>query len=378
MIYNDFQDLKLSALGFGAMRLPIINNVGANIDEEKAAEMIAYALEKGINYFDTAYGYHDGMSEIVMGKLLSAYPRKTYYLASKFPGYDLNNMNKVEEIFEEQLKKCGVDYFDFYLLHNIYEKNIDPYLDPQYGIMEYLLAQKANGRIKHLGFSVHGRYETIKKFLDAHGKDMEFCQVQLNYLDWTLQNAKAKVELLNSYNIPIWVMEPLRGGKLANLSEENIEKFKAIRPDETPVSVAFRFLQSLPTVTVSLSGMSTMEQLQKNIETFETFAPLNESELEVAFDVANSMLDGVPCTACRYCTASCPAGLDIPVLLSLYNDAKFINSIIAHMSVAAFPKDKRPSACIACKACEKVCPQQIEIADTMAAFVERLKQPAGL
>ena len=159
-------------------------------------------------------------------------------------------MDKVDTIFEEQLGKCGMEYFDFYLLHNIYEKNIDPYLDPKYGIMDYLLKQKENGRIRHLGFSAHGRYDTMKRFLEAYGDKMEFCQIQLNYLDWKLQDAKAKVELLNEYHIPIWVMEPLRGGKLAVVGEEYEKELKGLRPEEGVPAWAFRFLQSLPEVTV--------------------------------------------------------------------------------------------------------------------------------
>lgn len=225
--------MKLSALGLGAMRLPLIEGGSdADIDEKAAEEMIDYAMKQGINYYDTAFGYHNGQSEIVTGRILGNYPRDSYYLATKFPGYDLSNMGKVEEIFEEQIRKCGVEYFDFYLFHNVYEKNIDPYLDEKNGILKYLLQQKENGRIRHLGFSCHGRYDTLKRFLDAYGEHMEFCQIQLNYLDWKLQDAKAKVELLNERKIPIWVMEPLRGGKLAVLSEENSRKLKALRPEE--------------------------------------------------------------------------------------------------------------------------------------------------
>lgn len=379
MVYKDFQTKKLSALGLGAMRLPLTaGGSDAEIDETKTAEMAAYAMEHGINYYDTAYGYHEGQSEIVMGKILGKYPRENYYLASKFPGYDLSNMGKVEEIFEEQLQKCKVDYFDFYLFHNVYEKNIDPYLDEKNGILKYLLKQKENGRIKHLGFSCHGRYETLKRFLDAYGEHMEFCQIQLNYLDWKLQDAKAKVELLNERQIPIWVMEPLRGGKLAKLSEENSQKLKALRPAEEDPAWGFRFLQSIPGVTMVLSGMSNMEQLKENIATYEEEKPLSEKEMEALMEVTDSMLDILPCTACRYCTAHCPKQLDIPMLLSLYNESRYHMGFITKNAVDSLDEAKRPDACIGCRSCEAVCPQQLKISEAMADFTEKLKQPAGL
>lgn len=379
MVYKDFQTKKLSALGLGAMRLPLTaGGSDAEIDETKTAEMAAYAMEHGINYYDTAYGYHEGQSEIVMGKILGKYPRENYYLASKFPGYDLSNMGKVEEIFEEQLQKCKVDYFDFYLFHNVYEKNIDPYLDEKNGILKYLLKQKENGRIKHLGFSCHGRYETLKRFLDAYGEHMEFCQIQLNYLDWKLQDAKAKVELLNERQIPIWVMEPLRGGKLAKLPEENSQKLKELRPEEEDPAWGFRFLQSIPGVTMVLSGMSNMEQLKENIATYEEEKPLSEKEMEALMEVTDSMLDILPCTACRYCTAHCPKQLDIPMLLSLYNESRYHMGFITKNAVDSLDEAKRPDACIGCRSCEAVCPQQLKISEAMADFAEKLKQPAGL
>lgn len=379
MVYKDFQTKKLSALGLGAMRLPLTaGGSDAEIDETKTAEMAAYAMEHGINYYDTAYGYHEGQSEIVMGKILGKYPRESYYLASKFPGYDLSNIGKVEEIFEEQLQKCKVDYFDFYLFHNVYEKNIDPYLDEKNGILKYLLKQKENGRIKHLGFSCHGRYETLKRFLDAYGEHMEFCQIQLNYLDWKLQDAKAKVELLNERQIPIWVMEPLRGGKLTELSEENSQKLKALRPEEEDPAWGFRFLQSIPGVTMVLSGMSNMEQLKENIATYEEEKPLSEKEMEALMEVTDSMLDILPCTACRYCTAHCPKQLDIPMLLSLYNESRYHMGFITKNAVDSLDEAKRPEACIGCRSCEAVCPQQLKISEAMADFAEKLKQPAGL
>lgn len=374
MIYKKFQELELSALGMGAMRLPVMDGDEARIDEAATQKMMDYAMEQGINYYDTAWGYHNGNSEIVMGKVLSKYPRKSFYLASKFPGYDLANMNKIKEIFEKQLEKCKVTYFDFYLFHNVCEMNIDAYLDEKYGIFDYLMEQKGNGRIRHLGFSAHGSYATMKRFLEAYGEQMEFCQIQLNYLDWSLQDAKAKVELLNEYQIPIWVMEPLRGGRLAKLSEEAEIKLNNIRPDEKIPAWAFRFLQGIPEVTMILSGMSNLEQLSENINTFEQDKPLNKEEKEVLFTVAEGMLNGtLPCTSCKYCVSHCPQGLEIPSLIELYNEHIFTGGgFIAPMALMATPKEKQPSACVGCKSCEAVCPQQIKIADVMALFTEKL------
>ena len=375
MIYRDFQDIKLSALGMGAMRLPVVDGDDSRIDEKKAEEMVACAMEQGVNYYDTAWGYHGGNSEIAMGKALKKYPRENYYLATKFPGYALSNMDKVEEIFEEQLKKCQVEYFDFYLFHNVCEMNIDAYLDEKYGIYEYLIEQKKNGRIRHLGFSAHGSYDVIKRFLDAYGKDMEFCQLQLNYLDWSFQDAKAKVELLKEHDIPVWVMEPLRGGKLASLSEENTKKLREMRPDEETPAWAFRFLQSLPEVKVVLSGMSNMEQLQANIRTYEEDKPLSGEEMKNLLDIADSMLKKktLPCTACHYCVSHCPQELDIPELLNLYNEHCFTEGgFIAPMALSSYPDDKKPSACIGCRSCEAVCPQQIKISEAMSDFAEKM------
>ena len=375
MIYREFQDLKLSALGMGAMRLPVVNGDDASIDEAAAFAMVDEAMAKGVNYYDTAWGYHNGNSELVMGRALARYPREKFYLATKFPGYDLSNMPKVKEIFAKQLEKCQVKYFDFYLFHNVCEMNIDAYLDPQYGIYDYLLEQRKNGRIHHLGFSAHGDYDVMKRFLDAYGKDMEFCQIQLNYLDWEFQDAKKKVELLNEWNIPVWVMEPLRGGKLASLSAEDEAKLKALRPEETIPAWAFRYLQTIPSVKVVLSGMSNMKQMQENIRTFEEDKPLNDEELKAIYSIADGMVKKIvlPCTACHYCTSHCPQGLDIPGLLALYNEHCFTEGgFIAPMALQAVPADKQPSACIGCRSCEAVCPQGIKISEAMADFAARL------
>lgn len=376
MIYKSFGEKKLSALALGAMRLPTVDGDDSRIDEIRTAEMVDYAMKNGINYYDTAWGYHSGNSEIVMGKCLKKYPRESFCLASKFPGYDLSNMTKVSEIFEKQLEKCQVDYFDFYLFHNVCEMNINEYLDPKYGILDYLLEQKKNGRIKHLGFSAHGSCDVMKRFLDAYGKHMEFCQIQLNWVDWSFQNAKEKVELLEEYHLPVWVMEPLRGGKLASLSETRNQRLKALRPEEEIPAWSFRFLQSIPSVVVTLSGMSNFEQLKDNIKTFETEKPLNEAEREELFAMANAMTrkDSLPCTACRYCTTHCPQGLDIPMLIELYNEHCFTGSggFIAPMALMAVAEDKKPTACIGCRSCEAVCPQQIKISEAMSDFSKKL------
>ena len=374
MIYKNFKDLKLSALGMGCMRLPLADGTDANIDETKTAEMVAYAMEKGINYYDTAWGYHSGNSEIVMGNVLSKYPRENYYLATKFPGYDLSNMGKVKEIFEKQLEKCKTNYFDFYLFHNVCEMNIDAYLDESYQIHSYLMEQKQKGKIKHLGFSAHGSYDVMKRFLEKYGKDMEFCQIQLNYIDYSFQDAKSKIELLKKYQIPVWVMEPLRGGKLCKLSEEEVKPLKDFRNIDA-TEWAFRFLQTIPEVTMILSGMSNLEQMKQNIATFETEKPLNKTEMQALLSVADGMLTGkLPCTACHYCISHCPQQLDIPRLLELYNEHNFTGGgFIAPMVISTIPKEKQTSACIGCRSCEAVCPQQIKISEAMADFTAKLK-----
>ena len=375
MIYRDFQDLKLSALGMGAMRLPVIDGDDTRVDQELVNKMVACAMEGGVNYYDTAWGYHGGQSELAMGRALAAYPRESFYLADKFPGYDLSNMDKVEEIFEKQLEKCGVEYFDFYLVHNVCELNIEEYLNPAHRIYDYLTAQKKNGRIRHLGFSAHGSRAVIERFLSVYGDAMEFCQLQINYLDWNFQDAKGKVALLRERGLPVWVMEPVRGGSLASLKPEYEERLRALRPDETIPAWAFRFLQSIPEVTVTLSGMSNLDQMQQNIATFGEEKPLSAQEMDALLGIADEMVKKIalPCTACRYCTTHCPQGLDIPHLLALYNEHAYSNGgFIAPMAVSAIEEDKRPNACIGCRSCEAVCPQQIKISEAMADFSRML------
>ena len=375
MIYKDFRGMKLSALGMGTMRLPVVDGDDSRVDERAAAEMVALAMKSGVNYYDTAWGYHGGQSEVVMGRLLKEYPRESFCLATKFPGYDLSNMDKAGEIFEEQLKKCRTDYFDFYLFHNVCEMNIDAYLDKSHGIHRCLTEQKAAGRIRHLGFSAHGSYEVIRRFLEAYGRDMEFCQLQLNYLDWEFQGARSKVELLREWGLPVWVMEPLRGGQLSRVTPAQAAPLAALRPGETPSAWAFRFLQTLPDVVVTLSGMSSLPQMEENLATFGEEKPLDSQEWEALMGVAQGMLreNVLPCTACRYCVSHCPQGLDIPALLALYNEHRVSGGgFIAPMALMAYPEEKKPGACIGCRGCEAVCPQQIRISEGLADFCRLL------
>lgn len=372
MIYNDFCGNKVSALGMGCMRFPVKDDV---IDEAAVAEMFDYAISHGVNYFDTAWGYHGGESEIVTGKTLAKYPRESYYLADKFPGYDLRNMDKVEEIFPRQLEKTGAKYFDYYLIHNVCENNIEEYLDPKYGIMEYVLKKKEEGIIRHLGFSVHGNSDTFVRFMEAYGEHMEFCQIQLNWIDWDFQDAKFKVEYLRERGIPVIVMEPLRGGKLASLDEEDTAKLKTLRPDASVPEWSFRYVQSVPGVALTLSGMSNMEQLQENIATYETEKPLNEEEMEALIGIGRKLVGCVPCTSCRYCVDHCPMELDIPHLLNLYNEQVFTGGgWMVPMMLKKLPEDKKPASCIGCRSCEAVCPQVIKISEVLADFAEKTKK----
>ena len=392
MIQNDFLGEEVSRLGFGAMRLPVIDGNASAIDEAQVNAMVDAAIDAGVNYFDTAYPYHGGMSEVVIGRSLGRYPRESYLLATKYPGHQIADTNDPAPIFEEQLVKCGVSYFDFYLLHNIYEASIDVYTDEKWKIADYFIEQKKLGRIRHLGFSCHGRTETLAAFLDYGARKyvelkvqdpeaaalfsgnniMEFCQIQLNYLDWTLQDAASKTAFLENANIPIIVMEPLRGGKLATLTDDRLKVPGQLDAERSAVEWSFRWLQGIPNVKVILSGMSNLEQVKENCRFFETAQPLTEAEEGVLMDVAETLKGGVPCTACRYCVDSCPQSIDIPMMLATYNDMQFDTSFTISMQMDAVPKGQRAQDCIACGACTRMCPQGIDIPDTLAKLAATL------
>ena len=371
MIYNDFQGKALSRLGFGMMRLPLRED--RSVDEEATFAMVDYALAHGVNYFDTAYPYHDGLSEIVAGRALARHPRESYYLADKYPGHQIADTYDPAEIFEEQLQKCGVSYFDFYLLHNVNENSLPVYTDPKWGIVDYFVEQRKKGRIRHLGFSCHIQPEGLKTFLDYCGSEMEFCQIQLNYLDWTLQSGGEKYEMLTAAGIPVWVMEPVRGSKLASLPASAEAKLRALRPNESTAAWAFRFLQALPNVKMVLSGMSSMAQMIDNVHTYEAEKPLNEEEYAALMEVAEQLKGAVPCTACRYCCAGCPAGLDIPTLIQFYNNARVQKSITVSIQMSGYGADKWPDACVGCGQCAHACPQKIDVPQVMSDFADLMK-----
>ena len=372
MDYSEFKGLKISRLGFGMMRLPILDGDYGKIDLPTTAKMFDRAIQGGVNYFDTAWPYHNGASETAAGEILSKYPRGSYFLATKFPGYDIPSFEKTEEIFAEQLRKCRTDYFDFYLMHNVDNADVGYYLDDaKYGHMSYFKKERDAGRIRHLGFSTHGSLDTMRRFLDAYADVMEFCQIQLNWFDWKFQQAEEKVRLLKEYGLPVWVMEPLRGGRLANLEKEDNDFLASKRAGSTAADWAFNFLRQLSDVVVILSGMSTPEVLESNLHCFNETEPLSAAELAALKQVEEKLAGSktIPCTGCRYCVSHCPMEIEIPQMLTLCGELKMKgNDYYIHNELELIPKEKRSDNCIGCRSCEEVCPQHIKISEEFAAF----------
>lgn len=360
MIYSEFMGEKLSRLGFGCMRFKTDPATG-EIDQKKVNEMFRIALDAGVNYFDTAYPYLGGKSELAVAEALKDQPRESYFLADKFPGHSLPGPIDNIALFKVSLEKCRTDYFDYYMLHNLNEWTLKVYEGEEYHVIPDMLKMKEEGHIRHLGFSFHGGNELLEDFLTRHEGEFDFVQIQLNYLDWTLQKAKEKYDIITRHGLGVWVMEPCRGGKLASLAPEASQKLRAFDKDASDASFAFRFLESLPNVKVILSGMNEPEQVADNCKTFIKDDPLTEEERETLFAIAESMKKSVPCTACRYCTAGCPKGLNIPMLIECYNDYKFAAGVNSAMRLDGLDEDKRPDACLACGKCKKACPQGIDI-----------------
>lgn len=362
MKYSVFSgiDGKVSKLGFGLMRLPKLYEGKEDIDFEEAEKLVDLAYKNGVNYFDTAYVYHNGESEIFAGKILNKYPRESYKLATKLPGWAIKNDGKtVDELFDEQIKKCEVEYFDFYLMHSI---NRDIWATFEaVNAYENLKKKKTEGKIKHLGFSFHGDYELFKDLLKNY--EWDFVQLQINYYDWEADNAKEFYALLEEKQIPCIVMEPVRGGSLQKLNDEAREVFKKLS-DNSPASYALRFVAQLSNVLTTLSGMSTYEQVQDNINTFNECAPLNEEETK-AIKEANVLFRknfAIPCTSCKYCVTECPKGIDIPSCFASYNEYNKTRDVLdLNKNYLLIPEEKRAHNCIDCKKCTEHCPQEINI-----------------
>ena len=360
-------------LGFGLMRLP--ENDG-EIDLEQVKRMVDSYLTTGMNYFDTAYVYHGGKSEVAAREaLVKRHPRDSFTIATKLPAWEIKKAEDVDRIFNEQCERAGVDFFDFYLLHSIEDgSNYDTY--EKYDCFKWGVQKREEGKIKHFGFSYHGSPELLEEILDKH-PEIEFVQIQLNYLDRTnpVVRSQALYEILSSRNIPIIVMEPVRGGMLAKMDPEIEAKFKAARPDDSVASWALRFVASLPGVMTVLSGMSNEEQMQDNIKTFTDFEPVTNEEIAIIDEVTSEILrvPQIGCTACKYCTDGCPMHISIPDVFRTVNTLRrypddwrsknFYSGLISRSGKA--------SDCIACGQCEGVCPQHLPI-------IELLKEAAGI
>lgn len=364
MEYKKFKDLNISRLGMGNMRLP---ERDGHIDVEAARAIIDRAIEGGVNYFDTAWMYHSCESQKFLGETMKKYPRDSFYLATKFHnGFQLDH----KTMFEEQLKQLQTDYVDFYLLHGVGDVNGPRYIDE--GAVDYFIEQKRQGRIRYLGFSAHASTDYLARFADHHQWD--FAQIQLNYFDWLFKTAEQEYKILEERGIPIVVMEPVRGGRLAGLTPEADALLREAHPEWSIASWAFRFVRSLPQVQVILSGMSTMDQINDNLLTFGDDTPFTEHDREILFDAARKF-EGqvlVPCTSCRYCVDGCPAQINIPEWLALYNRYKLEGEWIIKRFAPEVKSEGKPEQCIQCGACSGMCPQSIDIPSFMTGLAEKM------
>ena len=355
-------------LGFGLMRLP---EKEGTIDIEQVCRMVDAYMEAGMNYFDTAYVYHGGNSEkAIREALVKRYPRNRFMLATKLPAWCMKKEADRDRIFSEQLERCGVDYFDFYLLHSIEDGgNGETY--ERLDCFRWGLQKKAEGKIRHFGFSFHGSPAYLTRVLDTH-PEIEFVQIQLNYADWNnpVVRSGELYEILHSRNIPMVIMEPVKGGTLASLTPELEAMYRSARPDASIASWALRFVGSLPGVMTILSGMSTEEQMRDNIGTFSGFEPLTDEEKALVDKVKAIMLNvpQIGCTSCRYCTPGCPMNISIPDVFRAVNTMKLYGDVFrpkAFYGGLIGQGHGRASVCIACGQCESVCPQHLPIIELL-------------
>lgn len=361
-------NLDIFMLGMGAMRMPVVSGNNGAIEEAAAQAIIDRCMAGGVNYFDTAYIYHDSQSESFLGRALARYPRESFYVADK---YNLPANPDFKEQFAQQLERLQMDYIDFYLLHGISVRTQEGYLTN--GCIEYFHQQKEQGIIRNLGFSFHGTPEELPQILERYPWD--FVQIQFNYYDWYLEDAKALYEILDKAEIPVIVMEPVHGGLLARLNDESAAVLKAAAPDRSLASWAMRWVMGFPWVQVVLSGMSDLSQVEDNLQVFAEKMPLSESQQELVKKAATILHDSVTvaCTSCRYCCPDCPAELNIPMLLEVYNDVK-INGPWNLRPIKNLPEEKQPTACINCEACVGHCPQDFNIPGYMDEMKAMLKE----
>ena len=366
MFYKAFKDNQISALGFGVMRLPMDSENPDVFDRKKGQEIIDRAMALGVNYFDTAHIYQKTDSEKFLGEALKKYPRDSYYLATKFYGSTKRDIRKT---FFEQLERLQTDYIDFYLLHCLEEDTFDLYTNPELDYLGFLRQMRAEGRIRYLGFSTHASPDMLEKFL-AYDDGFDMALMQLNYVDWNLLDAKGQYEILTAHNIPVWVMEPLKGGRLATLNEAACKILKDAEPERSIASWGFRWLMGLPNVQTVLSGMGSLEMVEDNCATFQEYAALNAEEQAMLEKARTAFIDdlGVPCSACRYCCDNCPEGLNIPLLIQVYNEKSLVGG--TGWKVPGLEKTKGAEHCLQCGACMEHCPQRIQIPEVMAKLKE--------
>ena len=348
-----------SKLGFGTMRLPVKED--GKINWELGEKMVDYAYENGVNYFDTAWPYHGGESELFIGHALKKYDRESFFLASKMPVGRISKKEEVDQIFTKQLEKCQVEYFDYYLVHAVNRDNWQTTLKLE--VIEYLKEKKAEGKIKKLGFSFHDSADQLEAMIQH--TDWDFIQLQLNYYDMANNDAKILLSLANKYNLPIIVMEPVRGGFLANVVPEAVKEITDAYGENKAASLAVSYAMSLPGVQVVLSGMSDMEQTVDNVATAKEPIPMDEKAEKVLDRVMEDInnFKSVPCTKCRYCMP-CPVGLDIPEIFRIYNDWNlFKNPFRLKGDMANL--EKKPSDCVSCGKCTHACPQRIDVPTLM-------------
>ena len=370
---------KMPKLGFGLMRLP---EKDGEIDVQQVCNMVDTYMEKGFNYFDTAYMYCNGKSECVVKEaLVQRYPRESFYLTNKLPQWMMNGIEDRDKIFSDQLKKTGVDYFDLYLLHSVEDgANYEGYI--KYDCFNWAMKKKEEGKIKHFGFSYHGTPELLDQILAEH-PEVEIVQIQLNYADWEnplVQSGKL-YEVLRKYKKPILVMEPVKGGSLAELIPTIEQKMKVERPNSSIASWALRFAASLPGVVTVLSGMSTEGQMQDNLNTFLNFGPMTDSEYKILSSVVKEMekMPRIACTSCRYCCDGCPSNIAIPDVIKALNALRIYGE---HTRPHSFyekliQSSGRARDCIECKQCENVCPQHLPITEYLKEAAEKLDIEEG-